>query len=92
MTASNSSSNNKPAPIATDRDIEEDKAMLGDLLGAYRNQITEWERSFCESVLNRILKYKVGPSVKQAAVLDKTWDKYVTRPAKQEREGDDIPF
>lgn len=99
-----SSSSDKQAPLAPDRDIEEDRAMLGDLLGTYRGSISDWEKNFCESCLNRILKYKTSLSVKQADTLDKTWLKYTDGPRTDptpknnppadfaKSEADDIPF
>lgn len=58
-----------------DRDKEEDK--LTDLLGSARHSINDWELNFCESVLNFMLKYPSrNISIKQAAILDKTWAKY----------------
>lgn len=61
-------------------DNEEQKAMLMDLLGSARGQINDWELSFCENILNSLLKYRFySLSIKQQSVLDKTWDKYFTK-------------
>lgn len=60
--------------LLTPRDVA--KQRLGELLGGRRNQLTEWETGFCESVLNFLLKYpRQHMSVKQEAVLQKLWDK-----------------
>lgn len=59
----------------SERDIA--KQRLAELLGAHRHQINEWETKFCESVLNFLLRYPSRDmSEKQAAVLQKTWNKY----------------
>ncbi len=80
LPATNSSAPSIPSSSSnsSERDREEDKAMLGDLLGSGRGLLNAWELQFCESVLNFLLKYpKYDISKKQADVLDKTWAKHV---------------
>lgn len=65
-----------PKPEDKNRDIAEDRAMLGDLLGCH-GALNAWEIGFCESCLNRILKYQRGLTEPQGKVLDKTWAKHM---------------
>lgn len=53
------------------------KQKLSDLLGDARGEMNSWEHSFCEDVLNRMLKYpNMELTEKQVIVLDKTWRKF----------------